>query len=84
MNLIIGVVPKGASPKGLGWPLHREKKKRGFYMGWVGVEGISVDAGLKQQKVISRGKDGGWERVPVSGGHRDKIVGEGACSVLAN
>ena len=30
---------KGASPKGLGWPLHREKKRR-FYMGWVGVEGV--------------------------------------------
>ena len=32
---------KGASPKGLGWPLHREKKKkkRGF-MGWVGVEDV--------------------------------------------
>ena len=33
---------KGAFPKGLGWPLHCEKKKtREFYMGWVGVEGVS-------------------------------------------
>ena len=36
-------------------PLHREKKK----MGWVGVLKVSVDAGLKQLKVISRGEDGG-------------------------
>ena len=38
-----------------------------------------MDAGLKQLKVISRGEDGGWERVPVSGGHRDKSVGESVC-----
>ena len=31
---------KGASPKGLGWPLHREKRKKRGFMGWVGVEGI--------------------------------------------
>ena len=30
-------------------------------MGWEGAEGISVDAGLKQLKVISRGEDGGWK-----------------------
>ena len=40
-----------------------------------------MDAGLKQLKVISRGEDGGWEWVPVSGGHRDKRVGE--CAVSA-
>ena len=43
---------------------------------------VSVDMGLKQLKVISRGKDGGWEWVPVSGGHRDKRVGESAGSVF--
>ena len=32
---------------------------------------MSVDAGLKHLKVISRGEDGGRERVPVSGGHKD-------------
>ena len=26
-----------------------------------------MDAGFKQPKVISRGEDGGWKRVPVSG-----------------
>ena len=41
-----------------------------------------MDAGLKQLRVISRGEDGGWERVPVSGGHRDKKVGESACSIF--
>ena len=36
-----GDTPEGASPKGLGWPLHRErKKKRGNFMGWAGVEGV--------------------------------------------
>ena len=35
---------------------------------------MSVDAGLKHLKVISRGEDGGREWVPVSGGHRDKRV----------
>ena len=30
---------------------------------------MSVGAGLKQLKVISRGEDGGRERVPVSRGH---------------
>ena len=34
-----------------------------------------MDAGLKQLKVKSPGKDGGWKRVPVSGGHKDKGVG---------
>ena len=29
-------------------------------MDWVGVE-VSVDPGLKQLTVISRGEDGGWE-----------------------
>ena len=43
---------------------------------------MSVDAGLKQLKVISRGEDGGWERIPVSVGHRDKRVGESARSVF--
>ena len=43
---------------------------------------MSVDAGLKQLKVISRGEDGGREGVPVSGGHRDKRVGESARSIL--
>ena len=42
---------------------------------------MTVDAGLKQLKVISRGEDGGWERVPVSGGHKDKRVGESAGSI---
>ena len=35
-----GDTPEGASPKGLGWPLHREKKNKGGFMGWVGVEGV--------------------------------------------
>ena len=43
---------------------------------------MSVDEGLKQLKVISRGEDGGWECVPVSGGHRNKIVGESAHSIF--
>ena len=73
---------KGASPKGLGWPLHREYwKKRVYFMGWVGVK-VSVDVGLKQLKVISRGEDGGWEWVPISGGHRNKRVGESAGSIF--
>ena len=29
-------------------------------MGWLGLK-VSVDAGLKHLKVISRGEDGGWE-----------------------
>ena len=37
-----------------------EKRRRGNFMGWVGVK-VSVDAGLKQLKVISRGEDGGWK-----------------------
>ena len=37
-----------------------------------------MDAGVKQLKAISRGEDGSLKRVPVSGGHRDKRVGEGA------
>ena len=43
---------------------------------------MSVDAGLKQLKVISRGEDGGWKRVPVFRGHKDKRVGERACSIF--
>ena len=43
---------------------------------------VSVDAGLKQLKVLSSGEDGGWEWVPVSGGHRDKGVGESADSIF--
>ena len=43
---------------------------------------MSVDAG--QLKVISRGEDGGSERVPDSGGHRDKRVGESAGSIFIN
>ena len=35
-----------------------------------------MDVGLKQLKVISRGEDGGWEKVPISEGHRDKRVGD--------
>ena len=31
---------KGASPKGLGWPLVKRVRKEAF-MGWAGVEGIS-------------------------------------------
>ena len=35
---------------------------------WAGQElTVSVGVGLKQLKVISRGEDGGWKRVPVSG-----------------
>ena len=41
-----------------------------------------MNAGLKQLKVISRGEDGSWKRVPVSGGHRDKRVGERAVSIF--
>ena len=37
---------------------------------------------LKQLKDISGGEDGGWKRVPVSGGHRDKRVGDSACSIF--
>ena len=73
---------KGASPKGLDWPLHREKKKKRGIL-WAGYElKVSVDASLKQLKVISRGKDGGWEWVPVSAGHRDKRIGESARSIF--
>ena len=43
---------------------------------------MSVDAGLKQLKIISRGEEGGRECVPVSGGHRDKRVGESARSIF--
>ena len=43
---------------------------------------MSVDAGLKQLEVISRVEDGGWEGVPVSRSHRDKRVGESACSIF--
>ena len=40
------------------------------------------ETGLKQLKVISRGEDGSWKRVPVSGGHRDKRVDESAGSIF--
>ena len=43
---------------------------------------MSVDAGLKQLKVTSRGEDGDWECVPVSGGQRDKRIGESARSIF--
>ena len=43
---------------------------------------MSVDAGLKHLKVISRGEDGGWERVPISGGQRYKRVGVSAGSIF--
>ena len=43
---------------------------------------MSVDVGLKQMKVISRGEDGGRERVPVSGGYRHKRVGVSAGSIF--
>ena len=43
---------------------------------------MSVDAGLKQLKVISRGVDGGWDLIPVSGGHRYKRVDESARSIF--
>ena len=43
---------------------------------------MSVDADLKQLKVISRGEDCGRELVPVSGGHRDKSVGVSAGSIF--
>ena len=35
-----GDTPKRCIPKGLGWPLHREKKNKRGFMGWVGVEGV--------------------------------------------
>ena len=43
---------------------------------------MSVDAGLKQLKVISRGEDGGWECIPIYGGQGDKRVGESARSIF--
>ena len=43
---------------------------------------VSGDAGLKQLKIISRGEDGSWESVPVSGGHGDKRVGGSARSIF--
>ena len=36
-------------------------KRRGDFIDWEGIEGVSVDAGLKQLKVISREENGGWE-----------------------
>ena len=45
---------------------------------------MSVDAGLKQLKVISRGEDGGREQVPVSGGHRDKELAKALVRFLSN
>ena len=41
-----------------------------------------VDAGLKQLKIISRGEDGGWERVPISESQRDKRVNVSAGSIF--
>ena len=41
-----------------------------------------MDAGLKQLKVINRGEDGGWERVPISGGQGDKRVGVSGGSIF--
>ena len=41
-----------------------------------------MGAGLKKMKVISRGEDRSWTHVPVSGGHRDKRVGESAGSIF--
>ena len=41
-----------------------------------------MDACLKQLMVISRREDGVWKRVPVSGGHLDKRVGENAGSIF--
>ena len=40
-----------------------------------------MGAGLKQLKVISRWEDGSRKRVPVSGDHRDKRVGESGGSI---
>ena len=41
-----------------------------------------MDAGLEQLKVISREEDGGREWVPISGGQRNKRVGESAGSIF--
>ena len=41
-----------------------------------------MDAGLKQRKVISCGEDGGWKRVPVFGGHRNKRVDKSVGSIF--
>ena len=41
-----------------------------------------MNVGLKQLKVISRGEDGDWELVPISGGQRDKRVGASAGSIF--
>ena len=38
---------KGASPKGLGWPHHREKKNKRGFMGWVGVQSLEI-IGIKE------------------------------------
>ena len=43
---------------------------------------MSVDASPKHLKVTSRGEDGSWKRVPVSGGHRDKSIGGSAGSIF--
>ena len=62
-----------------------KRGRREDFMGWAGVEEVSVDMGLNQLKVISRGEDGGWEWVTISGGHRNKRherVGESAGSVF--
>ena len=42
---------------------------------------MSVNAGLKQLKVISRGEDGGSEYVPVSRCHRNNRIGECVSSI---
>ena len=59
-------------------PSKRRRRRRisGDFMSLIGSK-ESVDAGLKQLKIVSRGEDGGWEWVPVSGGHR-----ESACSIF--
>ena len=36
---------------------------------------------ILQLKVISRGEDGSWKGVSVSGGHRDKRLGKSAGSI---
>ena len=41
-----------------------------------------MGVGLKQLEVVSRGEDGSCKRVPVSGGHRNKRVGESAGSIF--
>ena len=40
----------------VGLSIVKRKEEEGNFIGWV-----SVDVGLKQVKVISRGEDGGWK-----------------------